>query len=204
MLSSQNTRRRLLALFAATPLCAALAACGKEAVQFKGSNISGTKLGEEGVALTDQDGQPRTLADYAGKVVVVFFGFTQCPDVCPTALAELSQVMGELGPDAKRVQVVLITVDPERDTPEILKQYVQAFNPSFAGLTGTPEQIKAAANSFKAYYAKSPSPDGSTYTMDHTGAFYLMDTKGKARVLVPNGSGVQAMTHDIKLLLDEG
>jgi len=186
---------RFLAVLAAACL---LAAC-KGAPSFQGSDITGTHLGQ-GLALTDQDGKPATLRDYAGKVVVVFFGFTQCPDVCPTALAELAQVMQALGDDADRVQVVLITVDPERDTPPVLRRYVKAFDPRFAGLTGTPEQIRQAAGSFKAYYAKVPHPDGG-YTMDHSAAFYLLDKQGEARVLANNTAGADALAHDIRELL---
>ena len=199
MPSAFPTRRRLLRTFAAGAAALVLAACGQSAPQFKGSDITGTRLGQ-GVALTDFNGQPRTLKDFAGKVQVVFFGFTQCPDVCPTALAELADVMQKLGPDADRVQVMLITVDPERDTPAVLKQYVTTFDSRFLGLTGTAEQIKQAAASFKAYYAKVPRPDGD-YTMDHTAAFYLMDTKGEARVLANNNLGADALAHDIKALL---
>jgi protein SCO1/2 len=193
-------RRALLRIAAATPLAALLAACGQGSPAFKGSDITGTHLGKA-LSLIDQDGRPRTLADYAGKVLVVFFGFTQCPDVCPTSLAELAQVMQGLGADASRVQVIMVTVDPERDTPAVLKQYVQTFNPAFAGLTGTPEQIKQAASSFKVYYAKVPAKNGVDYSMDHSAAFYLLDTKGEARVLAGNGTDADSLTHDIKALL---
>ena len=194
-------RRTLLRGAAAIMLTGALAACSDPAPSFKGNDITGTKLGQA-LALNDHNGQARTLKDFAGKVVVAFFGFTQCPDVCPTALAELAQVMEKLGDDADRVQVVLITVDPERDTPEILKQYVTTFDPRFLGLTGTPKQIKTTAASFKAYYAKVPTEDGKNYTMDHTAAFYLFDGKGDSRVLANSTIGVDAMVHDIKALLD--
>lgn len=194
-------RRALLRGATATLLAVALAACSEPAPKFLGNDISGTRLGKN-LALTDHNGQARTLPDFAGKVVVAFFGFTQCPDVCPTALAELSQVMQKLGPDADRVQVLLISVDPERDTPEILKQYVTTFDPRFLGLTGTPAQVKAAAASFKAYYAKVPTEDGNNYTMDHTAAFYLFDGKGESRVLANSTIGTDAMVHDIKMLLD--
>jgi protein SCO1/2 len=194
------SRRALLRGAAAFALAGALAACGDPAPSFKGNDISGTQLGK-GLALTDHNGQARTLQDFAGKVTVVFFGFTQCPDVCHTSLAELSQVMEKLGPDADRVQVLMITVDPERDTAEILKQYVTTFDPRFLGLTGTPEQIKQAAASFKAYYAKVPTENGKNYTMDHTAAFYLLDGKGDSRVLANNTIGVDALAHDIKALL---
>ncbi|AUL17634.1 SCO family protein [Bordetella bronchiseptica] len=200
MFAFTSARRRALQAVAAMGVAALLAACGESAPAFKGSDITGTQLGKK-LALVDHNGKPRTLQDFAGKAVVVFFGFTQCPDVCPTSLAELSQVMKQLGPDADRVQVLLVTVDPERDTPEILKQYVTTFDPRFLGLTGTPEQIKQAAASFKAYYAKVPTQDGANYTMDHTAAFYLFDGKGESRVLATNTAGVEALAHDIKALL---
>ncbi|MVW72619.1 MULTISPECIES: SCO family protein [unclassified Bordetella] len=193
--------RRTLLRGAALMLAAGvLAGCSEPEAKFQGSDITGTHLGRA-MALTDQNGEKRTIEGLAGKVVVVFFGFTQCPDVCPTALAELSQVMQKLGPDADRVQVLMVTVDPERDTPEILKQYVTSFDPRFLGLTGTPAEIRAAAASFKAYYAKIPT-EGDNYTMDHTAAFYLFDPKGESRVLLGNSLGADAMAHDIKLLLD--
>jgi protein SCO1/2 len=195
-----NDRRALLRILAAAPVAALVAACGQGTPAFKGSDITGTHLGKD-LSMIDQDGRPRTLADYAGKVKVVFFGFTNCPDVCPTALAELAQVMQELGSDASRVQVMMITVDPERDTPEVLKQYVQTFNPSFVGLTGTPEQVKQAATSFKVYYAKVMAKNGTDYSMDHSAAFYLLDGKGEARVLASNGTDTASLVHDIKALL---
>ncbi|CAB3893639.1 SCO family protein [Achromobacter mucicolens] len=193
------SRRLVLRLGAAAAVAAALVACGDSKPVFKGSDITGTQLGR-GMELSDYNGKLRQLSDFSGKVVVVFFGFTQCPDVCPTALAELTEVMKKLGPDADRVQVLLISVDPERDTPEVLKQYVTAFDPRFLGLTGTPDQVKKAAASFKAYYAKAPTKDGN-YTMDHTAAFYLLDGKGESRVLVNNNVGVDALTQDIQALL---
>lgn len=194
-------RRTLLRGATAIMLAGFLAGCSEPAATFKGNDISGTRLGKK-LALMDHNGQARTLTDFEGKVVVAFFGFTQCPDVCPTALAELSQLMQKLGPDADRVQVLLISVDPERDTPEILKQYVTTFDPRFVGLTGTPAQVKATAASFKAYYAKVPTEDGKNYTMDHTAAFYLFDGKGESRVLANSTIGVDAMAHDIKMLLN--
>jgi protein SCO1/2 len=199
-------RRRLLQGAAsgasALVLPLVLAACGeKKAEAFKGSDVTGTHLGKA-LALTDYDGQPRTLASFAGKVLVVFFGYTQCPDVCPTSLAELAEVMQKLGPDADRVQVIFITVDPERDTPEILKQYTTSFDPRFLALRGTDEQTRQTATSFKAYYAKVPSKeDDDDYTMDHTAAFYLFDAKGEARVLASHSSSSDDLVHDIKALL---
>lgn len=176
-----------------------LVGCNDPVETFKGSEISGTHLGQ-GWTLTAADGKSYSLSSFAGKVVVVFFGYTQCPDICPTTLAELSEVMKLLGDKASRVQVVMITVDPERDTPEVLKAYVSGFDPRFLALSGTPEQIKQAATSFKAYFAKSGQANGN-YAMDHTASFYLIDPKGESRVLLSNNAGAQTIAHDIGLLL---
>jgi protein SCO1/2 len=192
--------RRALLSFGLATLIAGLSACGEgSSAKFKGSDISGTKIGG-GWALTGMDGKSYTSSNFSGKVQLVFFGFTQCPDICPTALAELSEMMRTLGDQASRVQVLMITVDPERDSPEVLRAYVSGFNTSFLGLTGTPAQIKLVAASFKAYYAKAPAAKGG-YSMDHSSSFYLLDPKGDARVLFSNTAGIAAIAHDIKLLL---
>ena len=192
--------RRALLSFGLAAFIASLSACGEgSSVKFKGSDISGTKIGG-GWALTGMDGKSYTSSDFAGKVQLVFFGFTQCPDICPTALAELSEMMRTLGNQASRVQVLMITVDPERDSPEVLRAYVSGFNASFLGLTGTPAQIKQVAASFKTYYAKAPAAKGG-YSMDHSSSFYLLDPKGDARVLVSNTAGTAVLARDIKLLL---
>ncbi len=192
-------RRRLLASLAAAALSGTLASCGDAGPTFRGSDISGTHLGQ-GLNLTGTDGKPHSLQSFVGKVTLVFFGFTQCPDVCPTTLAELAQVLRLLGDQASRVQIVMITVDPERDTPEVLSAYVSSFDPRFLGLTGTPEQVKQAAGAFRAFYAKVTQANGG-YTMDHTASFYLLDAKGDARVLLTNNSGAAAIAHDIQALL---
>jgi len=176
-----------------------LAGCKDATPQFKGSDITGTRLGKD-LALTGTDGKAYTLETLKGKVSIVLFGFTQCPDVCPSSLAELTQVMKLLGKDAKRVQVVLITVDPERDSQEVLRAYVSGFNPDFLGLTGTLEQVKKTAASFKVYYAKTAGAQGN-YSMDHSASFYLMDAQGESRVLLSNNIGATAIAHDIQLLL---
>ena len=195
-----SKRRTLISAAAMAALAPLLGACGKEEPTFIGSDITGTELGKD-MAMVDGSGQLRTLADYKGKVAVVFFGFTQCPDVCPTAMAELSQTMELLGDDAAKVQVLMISVDPERDTPEILTAYVSAFNPGFVGLTGTPEQLSATARSFKAYYAKSPGATPDQYSMDHASSFYIIDQAGEARVLVSGNASAQEIASDIKQLL---
>lgn len=195
-----SKRRVLLTASAAVALSPLLAACSKKEVVFQGSDISGTQLGRD-LEMLDGTSQVRRLADYKGKVVLVFFGYTQCPDVCPTAMAELSQTMELLGKDAEKVQVLMISVDPARDTPEILSAYVQAFNPAFVGLTGTPEQLSKTAKSFKAYYAKSPGGTADQYGMDHASSFYLFDQEGESRVLVSGNASAQDIANDIKLLL---
>jgi protein SCO1/2 len=183
----------------ASVLLVLLVSCKDATPQFKGSDITGTRLGKD-LALTGTDGKAYTLEALKGKVSLVLFGFTQCPDVCPSSLAELTQVMKLLGKDAKRVQVVLITVDPERDTQEVLRAYVSGFNPDFLGLTGTSEQVKKTAASFKVYYAKTAGAQGN-YSMDHSASFYLMDAQGESRVLLSNNIGAAAIAHDIQLLL---
>ena len=194
-------RRRVLAAMAAGVTLAVLAGCKqKSAPKFQGSDISGTDIGS-GMAMVDGSGQLRTLADYKGKVVVVFFGYTHCPDVCPTAMAELAQAMTLLKEDAKKVQVIMITVDPQRDTGTALNAYVKAFNPSFVGLTGTPEQLHKTAQSFKAYYAKAPGPTPEQYAMDHSSSFYIIDQQGHARVLLNGNAPAKTIAGDIQQLL---
>lgn len=192
---------RLHTLFVLFFISVFIAACSSEqSFEFVGSDISGTGLGAD-MAIPDTNGQLRTLNDYQGKVTVVFFGFTQCPDVCPTALAELSQTMNLLDDKADQVQVLLISVDPERDTPEVLSAYVGAFHPDFVGLTGNLEQLHTAAQSFKAYYAKAPGPTPEQYTMDHTASFYVFDKKGEARVLIAGDASAPDIASDIRQLL---
>lgn len=195
-----SKRRVLLATTAALALSAALAGCGEKELAFQGSDITGTQLGRD-LDMIDGSGKPRTLDDYKGKVAVVFFGFTQCPDVCPTAMSELSQTMELLGSDADKVQVIMISVDPARDTPEVLSAYVQAFHPSFVGLTGTEEQLGKTAKSFKAYYAKSSGGTAEQYSMDHASSFYILDQDGEARVLVSGNASAQDIASDIRQLL---
>ncbi len=195
----QSKRRSLFLSALALSLSAALSACGESTVTFKGSDISGSHLGQKW-SLTGMDGKTYSPSDFSGKVTLVLFGFTQCPDVCPTSLAELAQVMKLLGEDAARVQVLMITVDPERDTPEVLRAYVSGFDSRFMGLTGTPEQIKTAAGSFKAYYARAATVNGN-YNMDHSANFYLLDVKGESRVLLANNAGAENIAHDIRALL---
>jgi len=183
-------------------LAASLAACGKspEKLQFKGTDITGAEYGRT-LALTDQDGKSRTLADFKGKVVVVFFGYTQCPDVCPTTMAELAQVKKSLGKDGDRLQGVFVTVDPERNAAAVLKGYMGSFDPSFVALRGTVEQTKDVAKEFKVFFAKVPGRTPDSYTMDHTAGSYVFDTNGKLRLFIRYGSGTDALAADLKTLI---
>lgn len=194
-----TARRRLLAALAALPLVA----CERVAPKFNSVDITGANYAQ-GFALTDAQGQRRTLAEFRGKVVVVFFGFTHCPDVCPTTMAELATVRQALGPDGARVQGIFVTVDPERDTPELLKSYVSAFAPDFVALRGTPEQTAALAKSFKVFYAKVPGKTPDSYTVDHTAGSYVFDAQGRVRLFTRYGMGAEALAADLRRLLAEG
>ncbi|MBV6274025.1 SCO family protein [Alcaligenaceae bacterium CGII-47] len=204
MTSTFRPQRRLLIAGALSALPIALWGCSRttstEPLGFEGSDISGTHLGQD-LQMVDTQGQLRTLADYQGKVLMIFFGYTQCPDVCPTAMAQAAQAMELLGDQAQDVRVIMISVDPERDTPEVLDAYVQIFDPSFIGLTGTPEQLAGTARSFKAFYAKEPGPTPEQYAMNHASSFYLIDRQGEARALIRSDASPEDMVHDIRLLL---
>jgi protein SCO1 len=180
-----------------------LEGCGQQPPSFSNLDITGNTQFGNNFSLPDSNGKTRTMADFKGKVVVLFFGYTHCPDVCPTTMAELSQALQQLGPDAdKRVQVIFVSVDPERDTPQILGQYVSAFNPTFIALRPADDaQLKQVTKDFRVYYAKVPgkTPDG--YTMDHTAASYVFDTTGKLRLFARDGQGVTPWVHDLKILL---
>jgi protein SCO1/2 len=193
--------RRLSAALAAIAILLVAPACTDqaEAPRFKLVDVTGATFGKE-LALTDHNGQRRTLADFRGKAVTVFFGFTHCPDVCPTTLGEMAVVMKELGADAGRLQVLFVTVDPERDTAEVLQRYVPAFHPSFLGLTGSAEDLARVAKEFKIFYQKQPLPGGG-YSMDHSAGTYIFDAQGRLRLFAQYGAGAPALLHDIRLLL---
>jgi len=189
-------RRRCLVAIAAL----SVAACGAGGPKFESSDVTGSSFGHD-FALKDPDGKLRTLADFRGKDVVVFFGYTQCPDVCPATLATLAEAMKTLGSDADRVQVLFVTVDPERDTPQLLKQYVPAFDPRFLGLYGDADATARTAKEFKVIYQKVPGPTPGTYTMDHSAGSYVFDPKGRLRLFVSNGQGADVFAHDLRELL---
>ena len=170
------------------------------AVAFKNIDITGAEYARK-LDLPDQNGKLTSLADFKGKVVVVFFGYTQCPDVCPGTMAELAQIKKTLGKDGERLQGVFITVDPERDTTEILKAYMGSFDPSFVALRGTPEQTTALAKEFKVFFGKVPGKTEGSYTVDHTAGSYVFDSAGRVRLFVRYGSGVEPLVSDLKALL---
>jgi protein SCO1 len=177
-----------------------LAACSGEGPAFRATDITGAELGRD-FQLTDHNGVPRRLADFHGKVLVVFFGFTHCPDFCPTTLAELARTREQLGAAAERVQVVMVTVDPERDTPQVLREYVTALDPTFIGLTGDNEAIARTAREFKVFYQKAGGAKPEIYNVDHSSGTFVFDPAGRVRLLVGYGQGAEVFAHDIKLLL---
>jgi protein SCO1/2 len=177
-----------------------VAACSESKPQFSAIDMTGADYAKD-FNLPDQDGRMRSLKDFAGKVVVLFFGYTQCPDVCPTTMTELAQVKKQLGADGDKVQVLFVTVDPERDTPEVVKAYMANFDPSFIALRGSPEQLAAMAKDFKVFYKKNEGKTPGSYSMDHSAATYVYDTAGRLRLYARYGSGPQALASDIRLLL---
>ena len=181
----------------------ALTACEKSQspkVPFANTDITGLDYAK-GFALTDHNGKPRTLADFKGKVVVVFFGYTQCPDVCPTTLSELAGIKKTLGSEAERLQVIFITLDPQRDTPELMAGFVPAFDSSFLGLWGEQAVIDKVAKDFKVFAQKVPSKDSKSYTIDHTAGSYVFDDQGRIRLFVRHGQGGDGLQKDLQRLL---
>jgi protein SCO1/2 len=191
-------RRTALLTLAAS----AVAACAPEAAkpQFKAVDITGADYAK-GFALPDTEGKVRTLKDFQGKAVVVFFGFTQCPDVCPTTLSEIAEAKKVLGADGSKVQGVFITIDPERDTPELLKAYMANFGPDMIALRGDAAQTAAVAKDYKVYYTRVDTKTPGNYTMEHTAASYVYDPQGRLRLYSRYGNGPQVLADDLKLLL---
>ncbi|MEW5943051.1 MAG: SCO family protein [Pseudomonadota bacterium] len=194
------------ALLSMILLCAALLGCGGKRdaghEPFLARDISSASYGKD-FSLTDHLGQSRRLADFRGKVVVLFFGYTHCPDVCPTTLADMALALRQLGADAQNVQVLFATVDPERDTQAVLAQYVPSFNPSFLGLRGDAAVTAATAKEFRVFYQKRQTGSEAGYTMDHTAGTYVFDRSGRLRLFLGYGQGADAVAHDLKVLLRE-
>lgn len=180
----------------------ALAGCQPDAPPptFQATDITGVPFAGD-FTLTDHNGQVRTLADFKGKAVAVFFGYIHCPDVCPTTLSDFSRALEDLGPDAERVQVIFVTVDPKRDTPDLLKQFVPAFNPGFLGMYTDEQSLRQLAKEFKIVYQKSAVKGADDYLIDHSAGTYVYDPKGRLRLLVPYGSPPESIAQDLKTLL---
>ncbi len=188
--------RRLWLQSCAAAALSLLAACDKPV--FQSLDITGASYGR-GFSLLDTEGTTRTLVDYRGRVMLMFFGFTQCPDICPTALSRAAEVMALLGPDADRVQVIFVTVDPERDLPVVLREYTRAFYPSFIGLHADLDTTAATARDFKVFYKKVPT--GGSYTMDHTAITYAFDPQGHLRLAIRHEQTAASVAADVRRLL---
>ncbi len=203
MFKSTRFSASWLRLFSALALAAfvvGLGACSEPKPAFKGVDITGADYAKE-LNLPDQNGQVRKLKDFSGKLVVVFFGYTQCPDVCPTTMQELAEVKRLLGPNGDKLQVVFVTVDPERDTAELLKAYVENFDASFVALRPTPEQLPLIAKDFKIYFKRVDGKTSTSYTVDHSAGSFTFDTQGRVRLFNRYGMGAQALADDFNLLL---
>jgi protein SCO1/2 len=200
-------KRNALKFIAASAVLAGsaglLTACSDDKPKFTAIDLTGADYAKD-FQLTDHNGQPRSLKDFQGKIVVMFFGYTQCPDVCPTSMTELVEVKKLLGADGDKLQGLFVSVDPARDTPEMLKAYMANFDPSFIALyADTPEKLAAVAKDYKVYYKKVEGKTPTSYTMDHSAGSYIYDTQGRLRLYTRYGSGAPAMAADIKLLLQQ-
>lgn len=192
-------------LFAA--LLAALTACGKSDApppepKFLATDITGAPWGRD-FRLTDHNGKTRSLADFRGQIVALFFGYTHCPDVCPTTLSDFAMAIRELGEDGKKVQVLFVTVDPERDTPELLAKYVPSFNPTFLGMSTDPVTLAELAKEFKVVYQKNTTQGPTDYLIDHSAGTYVFDSQGRLRLLIAYGTGPAAIAQDLRTLLSQ-
>ncbi len=203
MAFTTRTAFRWLLGFIVVALAVSMAGCNRAGDAatpgFRGVDLTGAPYGRD-FRLTDADGRERTLADYKGKAVLLYFGFTQCPDVCPTALIRAAEVRKLLGADGDKLQVIFITVDPARDTPEVIKAYTAAFDPSFIGLYGDAKRTRETADEFKVYYKQVPT--GSSYTMDHSALSYVFDPQGRLRLAMRHEQTAADYAHDIRQVLD--
>jgi protein SCO1/2 len=192
---------RILGLCLLSLLAASMLGCSPKP-SFKNVDITGSTAFVNNFSLLDSNGNTKTMADYKGKVVVVFFGFTQCPDVCPTTLTEMDEALKLLGSKADKVQVIFITVDPERDTASVLAQYVPAFNPRFVGLRPADEAgLEKVAKDFRIYYKKVPGSKPGSYTMDHSAGSYVLDQNGQLRLYIKHAQGPEVLAHDLNNIL---
>ena len=203
-MSTGLTRRCCLRGAAAAAVLPWLGACEQAPkASFKSVDITGAEYARS-FSLADQEGRTRMLSDFKGKLVIVFFGYTQCPDVCPTTLSALVETKRLLGADGDKLQAIFISVDPERDTPDLLRSYLAAFDPGFIGLRGSPEQTTATAKEFKVFYRKVDGKTPTSYTVDHTAASYVFDTEGHVRLYVRHGTPPADLAADMKTLLKLG
>lgn len=201
----QKAIKSIAALAIMTTAAALFTACTERKMAFKSVDITGADYAKDFSAdgtMVDHNGQARSIKDFAGKIVVVFFGFTQCPDVCPTTMAELAEAKKLLGKDGDKVQGLLITIDPERDTLPVLKAYMGNFDPTFLAMRTTPDKLVDLAKNFKTYYKKMPGRTDTSYSMDHSVGSFVYDTKGNVRLYTRHGSGAEALASDLKLLLN--
>lgn len=199
-MSKRNAFKFVVVSLLLTAAGVTMTACSEQKLSFSSIDITGADYAKDFV-LTDHNGQPRSIKDFSGKLVVMFFGYTQCPDVCPTSMAELAEVKKLLGPDGDRLQGLFVTVDPQRDTPAVLKAYMSNFDPTFLALYTSPEKLEAIAKDYKVYYKKVEGKTPTSYTMDHSAGSYVYDTQGKLRLYTRYGTGAQPLAADIKLLL---
>jgi protein SCO1 len=194
---------RAVSIWATTLFCmflALLGGCSEKKPEFRSIDLTGADYAK-GFQLPDVNGQTKTLADFQGKAVVLFFGFAQCPDVCPTTMAEVASAKKLLGKDGDKVTAIFVTVDPERDTPQVLKAYMESFDPSFTALRGSSEDVAKLAKDFKVYYKKVEGKTPTSYTFDHTAASFVYDPQGKLRLYTRYGMGAQALAEDLRILL---
>jgi protein SCO1 len=201
----KNAIKSIAVLAIITLATAVFTGCTEKRPEFKAVDITGADYAQDFAAdgaMLDHNGKPRSIKDFPGKVVVVFFGFTQCPDVCPGTMAELAEVKKLLGKDGDKLQGIFISIDPERDTPAVLKAYMANFDPTFLALSTTPEKLAIVAKDFKTYYKKVPGRTETSYSMDHSAGSFVYDTTGKVRLYTRYGSGPEALASDIKLLLN--
>ena len=199
-MNKRSTLKHLVSLGLLAGVSGLISACSDKKQSFAAIDVTGADYARD-FSLTDHNGQTRTIRDFSGKVVVLFFGYTQCPDVCPTSMAELAEVKKMLGKDGDRLQGLFVTVDPQRDTPEVLKAYMTNFDPSFLALYTTPDKLVALAKDYKVYFKKVDGQTPTSYTMDHSAGSYIYDTQGKLRLYTRYGTGTAPLLADIKLLL---
>jgi protein SCO1/2 len=202
MMKKRSAIKSIAAYALFTGATALFSACSPEQAGFASVDVTGAAYAQN-FELTDHNGQVRHLPDFAGKVVVMFFGYTQCPDVCPTSMSELAEVKKALGKDGDRLQGLFVTVDPQRDTPELLKAYMVNFDPSFLALYTTPEKLAELTKDYKIYYKRVEGKTPTSYTMDHSAGSYVYDTKGHLRLFTRYGMGAKSLTEDIRILLKQ-